>query len=382
VRLLGSLSFVLFQTGRMTIVLFLPALALSAVTGIDIFACIVAMGALATLYTVLGGIEAVIWTDVLQVVVLIGGAFLSLVLILLNVDGGLAGVVRMGAADGKFTLARLGWDYTAPVLWIIFVGGLFQNMVSYSADQAVIQRYLTTRDEKTAARAIWTNAVMILPIACIWFSLGTALYAFYKTHPQLLDPTLLTDQTFPLFIAQQLPDGVAGIVIAGLFAASMSTVDSSLNSISTVVVTDFYGRLRREADDRTCLVLARLLTVLFGLAATGIAMWMATNENIMSLWDIYLTVLGLVMGSLTGLFALGIFTERATDAGALTGAFGGAAVLYVVQRYTDLHFYIYAGVGITACFIIGYAASLVLPAERKSTAGLTIYSVPDRSGEN
>jgi len=382
VRLMGSLSFVLFQTGRMTIVLFLPALALSAVTGIDIFACIVVMGVLATLYTVLGGIEAVIWTDVLQVVVLIGGAFLSLVLILLNVDGGLAGVVKMGAADGKFTLARLGWDYTAPVLWIIFIGGLFQNMVSYSADQAVIQRYLTTRDEKTAARAIWTNAVMILPIACIWFSLGTALYAFYKTHPQLLDPTLLTDQTFPLFIAQQLPDGVVGIVIAGLFAASMSTVDSSLNSISTVVVTDFYGRLRRDTDDPTCLAIARSLTVLFGLAATGIAMWMATNENIMSLWDIYLTVLGLVMGSLTGLFALGIFTERTTSTGALTGAFGGAAVLYIVQRYTDLHFYIYAGVGITACFVIGYAASFVLPAGGKSTTGLTIYSGPARPEKN
>ncbi len=381
VRLLGSLSFILFQTGRMTIVLFLPALALSAVTGIDIFVCIVLMGFLATLYTVLGGIEAVIWTDVLQVAVLLGGAVISLAVITFKVDGGIGAVVGMGMADGKFTIANFGWNHAEPVLWIIFIGGLFQNMVSYSADQAVIQRYLTTKDERSAARAIWTNGVMILPAACLWFSMGTALYVFYKLHPGLLDPTLITDQTFPMFIAQQLPDGIAGIVIAGLFAASMSTVDSSLNSVSTVIVTDIYPLLRPAADDRSRLVLARVLTVILGTAATGIAMWMATSDDIMSLWDIYLAVLGLVMGSLTGLFALGIFTERTHSAGAILGAIAGALVLYIVQRYTALHFYIYAGVGISACFVTGYIASLIIPARRKETTGLTIYSL-ERNKDN
>ena len=375
VRLLGSLSFILFQLGRMSIVLFLPALALSAVTGIDIFACIIVMGVLATLYTVLGGIEAVIWTDVLQVIVLCGGALLSLIIIILNVDGGIGGIVKVGLADNKFTFANFGWDYTAPVLWIIFVGGMFQNMVSYSADQAVIQRYLTTKDEKAASKAIWTNAAMILPIAFVWFSLGTALYAFYKTHPALLDPTLVTDQTFPLFIAQQLPDGLVGLVIAGIFAASMSTVDSSLNSISTVIVTDFYRRFKPSATDSVCLRLARTLTVFLGASATAAALWMATSDNLMSLWDIYLAVLGLLMGSLTGLFALGIFTERSHGSGALIGALGGAAVLYCVQQFTDAHFYIYAAVGISACFSIGFVASLLIKSTGKSTDGLTIYSI-------
>ena len=378
VRLIGSLSFIIFQIGRMTIILFLPALALSAVTGINIYICIVVMGVLSTLYTFLGGIEAVIWTDVLQVVVLVGGALMSLVIILLSVEGGTSRIVEMGLADGKFNWFNMGWDFTAPVLCVIFIGGIFQNIVSFSADQSIIQRYLTTRDEKTAAGAIWTNAVMVLPVSCIWFILGTSLYVFYKTHPQLLDLTLKTDQTFPLFIAQQLPDGIVGLVIAGLFAASMSTVDSGLNSTSTVIVTDFYYRIKHTDNDLTCLRLARLLIVILGVVVTCTALWMAANREVMSLWDAYMAVLGLLMGSLAGLFALGIFTRRVKGIGALIGAVGGAVVLFLVQRYTGMHFYMYAAIGITACFVIGYGISLVIPEKGKSTDGLTIYSLAKR----
>jgi len=374
-RMFGSASFILFQAGRMTIVLFLPALALAAVTGMNIYTCIIAMGLLATLYTALGGIEAVVWTDVLQVVVLVGGALVSLAIIMVNVDGGLGTIIETGRADGKFDWIHLGWDYAAPVFWVIAVGSLFQNMVSYSADQAVIQRYLTTRDEKAAARAIWTNAAMVIPVSCIWFALGTALYVFYKTHPAMLNPALKTDQTFPLFIAQQLPAGVVGLVIAGLFAASMSTLDSSLNSISTAIVTDFYRRFKPAADDHRCLNLARTLTVILGLVATGTALWMAANQDqIRSLWDMYLAILGLLMGSLTGLFALGVFTRRTHAVGALTGAVGGAVVLFLVERYTQTHFFLYAGVGITACFGIGYVVSLLVPGRAKNVDRLTVYT--------
>jgi SSS family transporter len=371
----GSASFILFQTGRMTIVLFLPALALSAVTGINVYACILAIGLLATVYTTLGGIEVVIWTDVLQVVVLIGGALVSLIIITFRVDGGVSGVVELAQDDEKFRWMQWGWDYTLPVLWVIIVGGIFQNLVTYSSDQAIIQRYLTTKNEKATAYALYLNAAIAIPGSLLFFSLGTALYAFYKTQPQLLSPALLTDQTFPLFIAQQLPPGVMGLVIAALFAASMSTVDSSLNSISTAVTTDFFRRFRPQADDRTFLNLARLLTVIFGTVATCTALWMAAyQEHIQSLWDMYIAVLGLLMGSLAGLFALGMFTRRANGAGALVGMVAGAAGLFCVQQYTKTHGFLYAGVGIVICFAVGYLASLVLPPNDKSLEGLTIYT--------
>ncbi len=223
---------------------------------------------------------------------------------------------------------------------------------------------------------------MILPRALIWFSLGTALYVFYKFHPSLLDPTLKTDQIFPLFIAQQLPDGVVGLVIAGLFAATMSTVDSSLNSSSTVIVNDFYRRFQPGASDRSALALARWLTLVLGVAVTAAGLWMASNRGMAaSLWDIYMSVLGLLMGSLAGLFMLGIFTRRANGAGALAGAFAGAATLYWVQYYTRLHFYIYAAVGVAACFAAGYVASLVIPSSKPVDDSLTIYGLYGRRAD-
>jgi Na+/proline symporter len=273
-------------------------------------------------------------------------------------------------------MVNLGWDWTLPVLWVLVIGNLFSNLMSYSADQAVVQRYLTTPDEKQAARAIWTNAAVIIPISAVWFLLGTALFAFYKLNPQMLDPTLKNDQVFPLFIAQQLPDGVVGIVIAGLFAAAMSTVDSSINSISTAITTDFYRRFHVKASEQHSLRLARLLTVVFGLIGTAVALWMAANqEAIKSLWDVYMRILGLVMGGLTGLFTLGIFTRRANGVGAIIGAAASVVILWAVQTYTSIHFFLFATIGVVSCFIIGYLMSLLLPLGTKSLAGLTLYTM-------
>ena len=373
VRLFASAAFVLFHLGRMAIVLFLPAIALSAVTGIDVYACILVMGVLCTIYTVLGGIEAVIWTDFLQVIVLIGGALISLVIIAAHVEGGFSGIVSVGMADSKFHAVNWTWDMTTTAIWVMVIGNIFVNLVPYTSDQAVVQRYLTTKDEKQAAKAIWANAALIIPESILWFGLGTALYVFYKSQPALVSPAVDTDTIFPFFIAQQLPPGVTGLVIAALFAAAMSTVDSSLNSVATVVVTDFYRRFKRNVSDRACLTLARRLTAVLGLLATASALFMATYE-IQSLWDLFQMLIGLLGGSMAGLFVLGIFTRRANAPGALIGAVVGAVVLYLVQSYTQVHFFLYAAVGIVTCSIVGYLASLAFPPDQRSLEGLTIFT--------
>ena len=372
VRLFASLAFILYQLSRMTIVLFLPALALATVTGMNVYGCILVMGILCTFYTVLGGIEAVIWTDVLQVIVLLGGALLSLVLIL-HESGGLSEVLRTGAAEGKFHMVDWSWDLTTPAVWIVLLGSMFANLGLYTSDQTVVQRYLTTRDEKAAARSIWTNAALVIPGTVLWFGLGTALYVFYKLHPGDLDPAANTDAIFPLFIAQQLPSGVSGLIIAALFAATMSTLDSSLNSVSTVVVTDFYRRFRSSAADFACLRLAKWLTAVLGVAATATAALLATYD-VASLWDVVQEVMGLFGGALGGLFALGIFTKRATGPGALVGAVTSAVALYLVKTYTLVHFLVYAVVGVMVCVLVGYAASLVLPSRPKDLMGLTVFT--------
>ena len=378
VRLLGSVCYILLQLGRMAIVLFLPALALEAVTGIDVYVCILVMGVLCTIYTVLGGIEAVIWTDVLQVVVLMGGALLSLLIIVGSVDGGFAGIAEVARADAKLRVLDWRWDCTMPVVWVVVVGQLLSNLVPYTADQTVVQRYLTTKDEKAAARSIWTNAFLTVPASLLFFALGTALYVFYKSHPADLSPMLArTDSLLPWFIVRELPVGVSGLVIAGVFAASMSSMDSSINSAATAITTDFYRRFRPAVSDQRCLRLARVLTVVLGVVGTGTAMVMAGGE-IKSLWDQFMRILGLFGGSLAGLFVLGIFTRRAHGTGAFIGAVVSALVLYVVQQYTPLHFFLYAAVGILSCLVVGYVMSLVVPAPERSLEGLTIYTLPRR----
>ena len=356
VRMYASVSFVLYQLGRMAIVLFLPAIALSTVTGIGVYTCIVLMGALATLYTVMGGIKAVIWTDVVQVFVLYGGALLSLVILLFKTDGGLAAIVSAGFDYDKFHMFNWTWDWTTTAVWVVIVGNFFLNLVPYTSDQAVVQRYFTTKDEKAAAKSIWTNAALLLPSTLTLFMLGTGLWAFYRSNPELLNPALPTDSIFPLFIAQQLPVGIAGLLIAAVFAASMSTLDSSLNSVSAALVTDFYVRFRPSAPDSSRLLLARLLTAGLGALATATSIALATFD-IGSLWDTFQGMMGLLGGGLAGLFALGIFFRSANGAGAMTGAVASVFILYWVQQHTDLHFFLYGAVGILSCILVALATS-------------------------
>lgn len=356
VRMYASVSFVLYQLGRMAIVLFLPAIALSTVTGIGVSTCIVLMGVLATLYTVMGGIKAVIWTDVVQVFVLYGGALLSLVVLLIKTDGGLAAILSAGIDYDKFHMFNWTWDWTTTAVWVVIVGNFFLNLVPYTSDQAVVQRYFTTKDEKAAAKSIWTNAALLLPSTLTLFLLGTGLWAFYRSNPELLNPALPTDSIFPLFIAQQLPVGIAGLLIAAVFAASMSTLDSSLNSVSAALVTDFYVRFRPSAPESSRLLLARLLTAGLGVLATATSIALATFD-IGSLWDTFQGMMGLLGGGLAGLFALGIFFRSANGSGAMTGAVASVLILYWVQQHSDLHFFLYGAVGILSCVLIALATS-------------------------
>ncbi|MBL7133245.1 MAG: sodium/solute symporter [Phycisphaerae bacterium] len=374
-RLLGSVMFIVLQFGRIGIVLLLPSLALSTVTGIDLYACIAVLGVLCVVYTVLGGIEAVIWTDVIQVIVLMGGAILCLVLIPLRIAGGLGAITDVIAEADKMRVLDFRLDLSAPTFWVLVLGGFFAQFISYGTDQAVIQRYLTTRDEKSAARGIWTNALLCIPASLIFFGIGTALFVFYTAYPQQLDPTMAKgDAIFPLFIVTQLPPGVSGLLVAALFAAAMSSLDSSMNSVATAVTTDFYGRFNPEAPDRRRLALARWVTVIVGAAGTIFALVMAGWE-IRHLWEQFVRYLGLFGGGLAGLFFLAIFTRRASGTGAVIGVVAAAVGQFAVERLTTIHPWFYPVTGIVVCFVAGYIASLLIPGPRKKLAGLTIYTL-------
>ena len=378
-RLVGSVMFMLFQFGRIGVVLFLPSIALSVVTGINIHVCIIVMGVLSLFYTVLGGMEAVVWTDVLQVVVLLGGAIVSLVLMPLGTPGGWNGMIDIAESADQFRLLDLHIDLTTATFLVMFFGGFGANIISYGTDQNVIQRYLTTSSEDNAARSIWTNALLSIPATVLFFAIGSALYAFYSSNPQALDPALQTnDAIFPHFIVTQLPVGVAGALVAAVFAAAMSSLDSSMNSVSAAFTTDFYHRFRTEPSERSCLIVARAVTVTIGVAGTLFALAMA-QWDIKSLWDQFVLYLGMFGGGLGGLFLLAIFTRRTHGMAALAGLVGSGIIVFAVRQTYPLHDWFYPVVGIASCFGIGYLLSLLIPIKGKSTEGLTIYSVAERN---
>lgn len=378
VRLSASALFILFQLGRMGIVLLLPAIALSAVTGIDTYACIAVMGALATAYTALGGISAVIWTDVLQVFVLIGGATLCLVLAIVD-SGGLSASLELARAADKLQMFDWRWSTSDMVGWVVIVGFLFTNLVPYTTDQTVIQRYLTTRNEKEAAKSLWLNFAITIPTGLLFFGLGTALWVYYTGHPieQSLLP-LKSDQLVPWFVVSHLPTGVAGVVIAGIFAAAMSSLDSSMNSITTAVVNDFVEDGADSGPKRDRMRLARTLTIALGVIGTAAAMILATFE-IKYLFDAFQKIIGLFGGGVAGVFLLAVFSRRANASGAIAGLLAGGALTIATAFLTDVNFLLYAGIGAITCVIVGLAVSAASGGNAKDISGLTFSSLRRRS---
>jgi SSS family transporter len=369
IRIYGSLCFLLFQAGRVSIVLLLPSIALNTATGMDVWLCIVIMGALATLYTALGGIEAVIWTDVLQSFVLVFGAILALYLVLTNVDAGIGGLTSAALEADKLRLAKPGWSYASDSLWVIFLGNAFAMFYPTTADQTVVQRYLSTADAKSAGRAALTNMWLTLPTTFLFFALGTALWGYFRENPLLIPPGMKNDAILPLFVMAEFPAGLRGILIAGVFAAAMSSLDSSINSVASVIVNDYYKRyLRPGADDRATLRLARIVTIVMGVVGTACA-WLMAEMNAVSLWDPFLHLLGLAGGGLAGLFALGVFTRRGNGQGAIIGALASGAVLALVIYATDTHPMLYGMVGFLTALIAGYAASRALPGKTERASG-------------
>ncbi len=374
VRLYGSVQFIIFQLIRISIILYLPAVVLSTIAGINIYLCILFMGLISTFYTVLGGIEAVVWSDVLQVIIFFVGIIIALIVIPFHIDNGYKGMFDIGMADDKYRMLYLEWDFTAPVLWVILINSAFGSFIGPATEQTTIQRYLTTKDEKAAAKGIWLNAIIGIPIGFLFYGMGSALYAYYKTHPASVSMGMQNDAIFPLFIAQNLPYGLAGFVIAAIISAAMSSLDSGMNSVATVFVTDFYRRFKPDKPDRLYLFLARSVTLVVGLFATAITLLLVTFDiHNAALFAAYIA--GLFISGLGGLFALGIFTRRANGMGAIVGAIASAVILYSVKYDTPIHFFLYSAIGFTVCFIVGYFASLIIPERKRSLEGLTLYTM-------
>ena len=364
-RLICSVAFIVYQVGRMGVVLFLPSIAIHIVTGMNIFLCIALMGVFSIIYTRMGGIEAVVWTDALQTIILLGGALFCVGHLIHSSGLGFSGTFQAAAESGKFFLGSTKFDLTNASMWTVLIATVFTNITTYGTDQSMVQRYLSTSSEKAAKRSVLTNAVIVIPATLIFFTIGTLLFVFYNTHPVELSMTMdSTDAIFPWYIYSNLPTGITGLLISGIFAAAMSTLSGSMNSAATAYVVDIRPNLLRkvETDKARELKVAKTATLIIGLLSLAFACMMAT-WNIDSLWDEFNKILGLVLGSMGGLFFLGMVTKRANATGALIGMAVSVLVQFIVAKYTPVYLLLYTTVGFITCFVVGYLASLAFPSK-------------------
>ncbi len=374
VRVLGAGLAILFKVGgRMSVVMLLPSLALSTVTQMNVYASIALMGVVTTIYAMEGGFEAVIWTDVMQVVVTYGGVAVALVFLSHGVNGGLSGIVHSGATAGKFHTVSWSLDLSQPTMWV-FVGMFFGHIFTQLGDQPLMQRMLATADAREARRTVVIGNLIGLASTIVFFFVGTALWAFYRAHPDRLATGLPNDAIFPYFIANELPPGVVGLIVAGLFAAAMGALSSALNATAAIVVSDFGWRFDPKDEGPAQVRLARWATLAGGVIATGMAMFLAWR-NLPSLWDAFLNLTALIGGGFPGVFALGILTRRANAGGVIVGAIASIAVTGCVQRYTNVNPFLQAFVAIASCIVVGYLASFFFASRTKQRdlRGLTIW---------
>jgi SSS family transporter len=357
-RALGSLSFILFQLGRIGIVLLLPSLAVSIVTGIPVEACILIMGILCIIYTAFGGIEAVVWTDVMQVIVLMGGSILAVIWIMIHTEANFSEMMDYASDRNKFNLMNMELNFTDSTFWVVFIGGLASALVTQGTDQTIVQRYLTSSNVKDSQKTVYTNAIMTLPATIIFFGIGTLLFLFYSEMPDRLSPSISNnDSIFPWYIVKELPVGVSGLLVAGIFSAAMSSISSSLNSVSTAFCSDFYKHFNPKVADLRLLRIARATTIITGILGVMFALWMASS-NIKSLWDEFYRYLGLFTGGLGGMFLLGMLTKKANAKGTLMGFVFSGGLIYYISNYTSINFLMYAFFGLVSCFVFGYIFSL------------------------
>lgn len=374
VRVLGSLLFVVFHLGRIAIVIYLPTLAITAVTDINPYLVASLVGILCILYTFLGGFEGVVWSDFIQGVILLGGALMIIVIGAMEIKGGFGTILHDALAEKKL-LSVDNWklNTTAAALPIIFLGNIFNNLHQYTASQDVVQRYQASDSIDETKKSLWINGILALISAPIFYGMGTMMYSFYE-HEAALSQDFNTSSVVPFFILTQMPPFVGGLLIAAIFAAAQSTISSSLNSISACISEDIKDRFFSKGTDKGNVRFARWTIIIAGLLSYGIAIYLiAADSN--NLWDLFLLVTGLFGVPLAGIFAVGIFTKRANTFGVLVGLFTGVIVAYLLKGIGGANSPFYVSIiSFFIAFLFGYIVSLFVPAKyTKDITGLTIY---------
>ena len=317
-RLYSSLGFFLAHFSKMGTVFFLLALAFSKMTGFNTTEMIWIIGLIVLFITLLGGIEAVIWLDVFQGLLLISGGIITLFIIIASIQGGLSTVWKVAGQNQRLGFGPYEFNFVRLTFFVMVLNGIFYAIQKYGTDQTIVQRYLTAKTDKDAIKASLMGVFLSVPVWALFMFIGTALFAYYTINTGDLPAGTRPDAVFPLFIMTRLPVGVTGLILAALLAAAISSLDSDLNCLSAICVNDYYIRFKPGSTEKQKMLLSRIIVVLAGLAAIFIALYY-TRIGGKGVLGIIFTLYSIFSGGIAGMFLLGIFTKRANKQGVYVG---------------------------------------------------------------
>ena len=369
-RVYASVAFTLAHFSKMGLVFYLLALTVNSTTGWNMDQVILVSGFLTILYTLKGGFEAVVWTDVFQGAILWTGVFLCLGFLLFLPPGGPGAVFQTAWANHKIAPGSTAFDLSKPTVWVLMTYGFFWYLQRYLTDQTLVQRYLAAKSDRAAVRGVVFGAALSVPVWALFMLIGTCTWTFYKLTGEKL-PAYLTkgDQVFPYFIGTHLPPGVAGLVLAALMGAAMCALSSDLNSFAAVGVEDIYRLFRPAAPDGERLRVAKRIVLCCGVLAIAAALALShTQTPALSVW---FSASSIVSGGLAGLFLLAFLTKRTTRHGVYAGiaacvtftcwatlTMGANPILNLGNFNFPWHDYMIGAIGNVVLMVVGYTASL------------------------
>lgn len=362
-RVLGAVMFIVYQVGRMSIIMYLPCMVLSSLTGISVNLLIIIMGVIAIIYSYTGGLKSVLWTDFIQGSVLLIGVTFALIYLLANIDGGVGAVFDALSSGHKFLAADqpvFNINILKDSVFILIVGAGFNTMGSYVSSQDIVQRFTTTTDTKKLNKMMLTNGALSIFIATVFYLIGTGLYVFYQQNP--LPPAAAQDQIFASYIAFELPVGVTGILLAAIYAASQSTLSTGLNSVAASWTLDIQSRLtKKELSFEKQTKIGQYVSLIVGVFAIVVSMVLA-NGGVKSAYEWFNGFMGLVLGILIGTFILGAFTKVANTFGATLAFIAASAVMVGIKYFTpagSVSIWSYSIISIAVSLVVGIPASMI-----------------------
>lgn len=383
-RLYAAISFIMLQQIRLALVLSLVALPLQFLTGAPVTWVIIGIGVFVALYSVAGGMETVLWVGVVQAVIMLAGGVLCFVSVMKNLPGGFMQVLSVGQIHDKFSLGNFDWNAHERTFYTVAILGVINWITIYAGEQTMVQRYVSARSLREARKATLLFSAIAVPMWTMFFFIGTALFVFFQIFPSPAVAQLEADQVLPYFILTHIPAGIAGVVIAAVLAAAMSSLDSGVNSIATVVVVDLLKPyLASNRSGRYYLNAARIATIGTILLMILVAL-IFTHMKKESMNDVSLTMASIFGGCLMGLYMLGFFARR-VDGISVNLALILAVVFNVYLGLGDLgvlpaswtsgvHSYWTTALVNGLFMILAYGISVIRRAPPRNLEGLTVWT--------